>query len=625
MVSLFVVVLTGLLFLLVLVSLGFQPKLNAKLSGWLLFCVGAAGACIYGYGWSVILGNIPQAAVRALFSVFCMFLGRNEISAISAAPAFKSPAAQIFIYLTHLTALYCTASAVMTTLGSRVLKIMNLALINRKDLFLIYGVNEDSIAFAEKLQTKDNVVVFVGSAGGDKEGQILRMGSILFNDPSARDADEDFVRKIGFGRKNRKLHVYCLDEDTGKNIKFAAMLRASLRKLDVDPRNTRLTMIADDAYAAGALQSDDKKDIYGYGSVFAFNRADLAARLMTRTYPPYLTMKFNEDGTAKENFEAVVIGFGAVGQSALRSLIMNAQFCGSRFHAVVIADSYKARSGSFLYRYPGIREDFNVEFREENARSISFFDYLYEVRNTLNYIAVCTGNDKENYEIACELTEFLKDAGSKAQVIQCSAAGVSRFSYETGITTTTKLVSPDVLDHDKMDRMAMILNHRYHLQENRTIEEDWKDCDYFSRMSCRASADFMDAMLHTCGLSRKQVLRDGFDLDERTLDILGQTEHLRWWAFHACMGYRCMTMDEVRERGEIHRRQREEGSTELLRVTKDAVSRRHACMIDWNRLDELAEVEAEYTGSKKDYKEMDKDNVRMIPGMLREVQNEQDQ
>ena len=45
MVSLFVVVLTGLLFLLVLVSLGFQPKINAKLSGWLLFFTAVSGAC----------------------------------------------------------------------------------------------------------------------------------------------------------------------------------------------------------------------------------------------------------------------------------------------------------------------------------------------------------------------------------------------------------------------------------------------------------------------------------------------------------------------------------------------------------------------------------------------------
>ena len=91
MVSLFVVVLTGILFLLVLVSLGFQPKINAKLSGWLLFFAAVSGACIYGYGYSVIYRSIPQAIMRALFSVFCMFLGRNEISAVSAAPAFQKP------------------------------------------------------------------------------------------------------------------------------------------------------------------------------------------------------------------------------------------------------------------------------------------------------------------------------------------------------------------------------------------------------------------------------------------------------------------------------------------------------------------------------------------------------
>ena len=624
MVSLFVIVLTGILFLLVLVSLGFQPKTNAKLTGWMLFCTGAAGACVYGYGWSVIFNNVPQAVMRALFSVFCMFLGRNEISAVSAAPALQSSAAQVFIYLMHLCALYCTASAVMTTIGSRLLKMLNLALINRKDIILIYGVNDDSVAFAEKLQAEDNVIVFAGSTADDREGQILRMGSILFSDPSAREAEEDFVRKIGLTRKNRKVHVYCLDEDTGKNIKYAAQLRRTLKNLNVPARNTRLTMITDDAYAASVLQHNEAKDSYGYGSVFAFDRADFVARLMIRTYPPYRTMVFDENGAAKKNFEAVVIGFGNAGQAALRSLLMNAQFCGSRFHAVVIADSYKARSGSFSYRYPGILEAFNVEFREENARSISFYNYLYEIRDTLNYVAVCTGNDKENNEIACELTEFLRDAGAEAEIVQCSARGVSRFSYETGITTTTKLFTPEILDHTKMDRMAMILNHQYHLQENHSIEEDWKDCDYFSRMSCRASADFLDAMLFSCGTSREKVLREGFEPDEKTMEILGQTEHLRWWAFHAGMGYRRMTFDEVRERGEMYLQQTAEGR-KPLRITKDDANQKHACMIDWDQLDELADLEAQYTGVRKDYKEMDKDNIRMIPGMLREVQNEQKQ
>ncbi|MBR2727312.1 MAG: hypothetical protein IKD71_05405 [Solobacterium sp.] len=623
MVSLFVVVLTGLLFLLALVSLGFQPKINAKLSGWLLFFTAVSGACIYGYGYSVIFHSIPQAVMRALFSVFCMFLGRNEISAVSAAPAFQNPAAQVFIYLVHLTALYCTASAVLTTIGSRLLKVLNLALINRKDVYLIYGVNDDSVSFAEMLQTKDNVVVFAGSASNDKEGQIVRMGSILFSDPSAREADEDFVRRTGMHRGNRKLQVYCLDEDPGRNIKYAKQLCESLKSLHVLPENTRLTLITDDAYAAGILQNDEKRNVYGYGSVFAFDRAELVARLMVRTYPPYRTMTFGDDGTAQENFEAVVVGFGNVGQAALRSLLMNAQFCGSRFHAVVIADSYNARSGSFNYRYPGIQQDFNVEFREENARSISFYNYLYEKRSTLNYIAVCTGNEKENNEIAGELTEFLRDAGSKADIVQCSASGVSRFSYETGITTLTRLLSPEILDHEKMDRMAMILNHQYHLEEGRSVEEDWKDCDYFSRMSCRASADFMDAVLFSCGTSGEKVLRNGFEPDEHTLDVLGQTEHLRWWAFHASMGYQRMPEEEIRQRGELYRKQKAEGSASLIRITKDDVNRRHACMIGWELLDSLAEQEAQYTGIRKDYKKMDIDNIRMIPGMLREVQNEE--
>ena len=134
MLSFAVITATGLLFLLVLISLGFQPKLTVKFNGMMIFLTALAGACIYGYGYSVIFSSFPQAIMRSLFSVFCMFLGRNEISAVSAAPALQAPGIQVVIYFVHMMALYCTASAVLASIGTRLLRVMNLALIRRNEL-----------------------------------------------------------------------------------------------------------------------------------------------------------------------------------------------------------------------------------------------------------------------------------------------------------------------------------------------------------------------------------------------------------------------------------------------------------------------------------------------------------
>ena len=82
---------TAFLFLALMLSLGFQPAFLAKLNGLILFISGAAGILLYGYGYSVVCQGPVQAMIRTLFSVFCMFLGRNEISSVSSVPLLQRP------------------------------------------------------------------------------------------------------------------------------------------------------------------------------------------------------------------------------------------------------------------------------------------------------------------------------------------------------------------------------------------------------------------------------------------------------------------------------------------------------------------------------------------------------
>ncbi|MBQ1355397.1 MAG: hypothetical protein IIY72_02840 [Solobacterium sp.] len=616
MLSFAVITATGLLFLLVLISLGFQPKLTVKFNGMMIFLTALAGACIYGYGYSVIFSSFPQAIMRSLFSVFCMFLGRNEISAVSAAPALQAPGIQVVIYFVHMMALYCTASAVLASIGTRLLRVMNLALIRRNELHLIYGASEESIRLAEELQ-QEHTVIFVDRGPGSMfDDRILRMGSILFTDDSACRPRPSFLKKAGITNSRKGIVVYCLDNSAAANIRFAADLAKAMQEAGISPDKTRITVIADGEDEGHVRQAGGEQ--YGYGSVFSFNRAELVSRLMIRQYPPCDTMTFDEKGRALENFEAVVIGFGNLGQAALRALIMNGQFCGSRFHAVVTADSFSRQSGSFMYRYPAIRKNCNVEFREDNARSIEFYEYLFSIRETLNYVAICTGNEKENAEIAAELTGFLRNAGSKAVIIQCTNEGISRLSGSTGLTETVKLYSEDLLNSSRIDRMAMIVNQQYHTANGKTAAENWKDCDYFSRMSCRAAADYMPAVLKACGVSAEDVLAGNWQPDTEVMENLGIMEHLRWCAFHYCMGYSPMSREVFAERVRQYSQEVREQGSSRIRVTKDAENRLHACLVGWDELEALADLEEELSGVRKDYKEMDKDNIRMIPAMLKE-------
>ena len=85
-----VCVLTVALMLALTLSLGLQSKTMKRLTGILLLFTGVSGVFLYGYGYTRLFGSVLQALIRTLFSVFCMFLGRNEIGAISAVPETSS-------------------------------------------------------------------------------------------------------------------------------------------------------------------------------------------------------------------------------------------------------------------------------------------------------------------------------------------------------------------------------------------------------------------------------------------------------------------------------------------------------------------------------------------------------
>ncbi|MBR3166707.1 MAG: hypothetical protein IKF16_11120, partial [Lachnospiraceae bacterium] len=175
----------------------------------------------------------------------------------------------------------------------------------------------------------------------------------------------------------------------------------------------------------------------------------------------------------------------------------------------------------------------------------------------------------------------------------------------------------DILCTTKLDAMAMVINHQYHLSEGQTAEEDWASCDYFSRLSCRASADFTDAFLKAAGVSRETVLAEGWHPEGRILENLSITEHMRWCAFHETMGYRTMPEDVFEERAGRYKKEKEAAGTGKIRITKDTGRRLHACLIPWEDLDRLSERENAVTGRSVNYREMDRDNVRMIPEMLK--------
>ena len=67
-----------------------------------------------------------------------------------------------------------------------------------------------------------------------------------------------------------------------------------------------------------------------------------------------------------------------------------------------------------------------------------------------------------------------------------------------------------LLDIDRMDAMAREVNNTY-IAGGGSSAQNWAQCDYESRMSSRASADFYPALLRAAGRTEEQVRGIFFD------------------------------------------------------------------------------------------------------------------
>lgn len=423
--------------------------------------------------------------------------------------------------------------------------------------------------------------------------------------------DRALLRRLGIRPGRRRVEIAALHEDCDKNFAFSRAFLTALQAAGIRPMQTLLLMQGvDEQHAASLTAADDR---YGYGSVLAFDEYQLAARLMVQQLPPCELVHFDEHGRAQEDFSVLMIGFGRMGHAALEALLMNGQFCGSCFRADIF--DANAQSG-VLYDHEILRQ-YDIRFHTTSGKSDALYAFLNERKNALRYIVLCTGSEKENREIAWELSRWLKLHDISPAIVQCTSNGIVYTRSGEQEPVYQPIYSSDVLNIEQMDRMAMVVNHAYCLSSGKTIRNNWLNCDYFSRMSSRAFADFHPAVLKAAGKSAQQVLSGDWPPPAETLENLAIMEHMRWCAFHYVMDFSPMSKEEHEDRIERYCRDMRQTGTSALSINKNMKNRTHACLIPWEELDALSAQENAATGGRIDYKQMDRSNILVLPKLLR--------
>ena len=91
---------------------------------------------------------------------------------------------------------------------------------------------------------------------------------------------------------------------------------------------------------------------------------------------------------------------------------------------------------------------------------------------------------------------------------------------------------------------------------------------------------------------------------------------MRWNAFHFAMGYSTMSEEEFEANAKAWARCKAEGKPCSIKIAKNSEKRTHACLIPWEKLDELSRRENAITGRDVDYQQTDIDNVLTMPKLL---------
>lgn len=356
--------------------------------------------------------------------------------------------------------------------------------------------------------------------------------------------------------------------------------------------------------------------------------AEAAARRLVLAAPPCDEMTFGPDGRVREGFTALVVGLAPVGRAVLRRLVMNGQFCGGTFRAVVVEPHPTRDAQDWCRALAPMLEAYHIRCLASPLDQ----EALAALLRQAHYLVLCDDNATENDRWYQPLKILLTTRQKPLTAASVTEEQVLLHGADDAPLRRTRdraVAVDDPVLWRQAEAMACAVNATY-LGDGVTPAQAraaWAELDDFSRDSCRASADYIPALLRAAGIPAPDLAA----LNEETLaelerrlaaatadpvlrDRLGQAEHDRWVAFHRACGVEAMPFEEMERRAAagipgFHKDLRPGG-----------LGGRHACLVPWEALDELSQRynRVRPAGSApKDFKQLDIDNVLAIPRVYR--------
>lgn len=442
-----------------------------------------AGFCIYMIGFSHKIPDLNISVwLRSVLSSAEMFISHSDFIEIflEKESMATSPYYAIPFWIIHFLAVLISFLFLIRLFGIKtkswfVKYIWRFIKREPQDIFFFFGINRYSIILAKSI-TADKKIIFINTANEHHEGggHHLTLGKLF--EPSGKNLKDsmeeiDSIKNAIVLKASKKLHT-ALPHTSGnlKEGKLFEYMGINICDFLMESAKTNKKKInffflsedeQDNIKSAMALKNYFKElekydttciDCYCHARANKINNTLISCpglehkvHLLDSSYYAVQQLKSNiknhpinfvevdkDKALVKTPFCGLVIGFGETGRDALRFLYEYSSFvCDesgneSKKQFIVVDEKLEGTKSGFIKDTPVLEATMeNTEFNWCNysTNSSKFWEMLKNKINTINYIVITIGDDKQAMDLAIQIADF---------------AHMNRNFYQTGFNSRLK-------------------------------------------------------------------------------------------------------------------------------------------------------------------------------------------
>lgn len=383
--------------------------------------------------------NPVALLLRSATASMEMFVSESEL--IEVKPQIVDhPYYMIWFSLTHFLAICISAAFILHILGIRAISYLKMRLTwrrQKKDLYVFLDLSQESVNLAKDICKSNNEgkgfrIVFVKTPMEDSHLERFSFSHILSFADNRNETIEELMEINALLTYSRKSITIGMDDKEWEETIGLNILRNYIKKytediyffcLSVNEENNINTAVA----LSKRYSDNERHHIYCHANrdsitdslastnlkfIDSSNLAVMELKKKVEYQPVSFVRPDTKTAVATKPFRSIIIGFGETGFEVFRFLYEFSSFVGKEskenpFHCDIIDPKAKQLENSLYLHCPGLEEKVNKDgvhtilFHEgtiESQRNV-----VKELISNVDYIVVCTDNEKENLSIGITL------------------------------------------------------------------------------------------------------------------------------------------------------------------------------------------------------------------------------